>query len=244
MSAELPSTEPSTNTWRSVAEAEPSVRENAPQEPTTAIVHDPYLGREIDLSTPLPPHFASTSKSRSEHALSRKLVQTVANGLRHAHFTQEIRTECPVEQEGDVIIEGRAIVRDANGRVRAYAESAGTGDSAGTWKLYYDDASRLRVAVFRWASHAGNASLALLEFAGEGNLIRCSTTPDAEPPWPCTHTDDATGNLDSAVAAAVSPPPRVVPEGTVPISAPIRWAMTLDPIAKFTACKTVYTPKL
>ena len=88
----------------------------APEFPTRTTVQEPYLGRNLDLATSLPPYFSSTPTLRREHDSSLRLVRAVADALRSQRWRLEIRTGCPSEYNGNVFVEGRAVVRDSSGR--------------------------------------------------------------------------------------------------------------------------------
>jgi hypothetical protein len=209
-----------------------------PEFPTHTTVQEPYLGKQLDLTAPLSPYFTSTPGLRREHGLARQLVQGVGQALRSRRWHLEIRTGCPVEYGGNVIVEGRALVRDHTGKVFAYSEQTGTGDSAGIWKLYYDGAARLRIAVFAWSNYMGQSAEGIIAFDEAGRLERCSSPPQAEPPWAC----ETEQGLDPAVTAALQPKIRPPASERKRGTGPIDWAVSLDPVAAWSTCGTLYRP--
>jgi len=221
------------------AVAEPSV---VPPIPSETTVQAKYLGKELDLSSPLAPYFSSTAALRHQHALAFELVRSLGQGVRLGRWHLDVRTGCPVEAHGDVFVEGRALVRDGSGKVRAYAESVGTGDSAGVWKLYYDDASRLRVAAFGWANVMGQEAEGVVLFDASGAFEHCSSPPGAEPPWPCgpVSGDAPQSDLDPAVAAAVRPEMRAKRSERAGDDGPVEWIRSLDSVAEWSKCSTPY----
>jgi hypothetical protein len=225
-------------------QARPDVRsaQVPPEFPTHTTVQEPYLGKQLDLTVPLSPYFTSTPGLRREHEFARQLVQGVAQGLRSRHFRLEIRTGCPVENGGNVIVEGRALVRDRSGKVLAYSEQTGTGDSAGIWKLYYDGAARLRIAVFAWSNYMGQSAEGIITFEEAGRLARCSSPPKAEPPWQCELEGTTEDGVDPAVAGALRPEARPTASQRKRGLGPVDWAMSLVPTAAWSKCETIYRP--
>jgi hypothetical protein len=220
----------------------PAGSETPPEIPTEITVTEPYLGRILELSAPLPPYFVSTPKLRREHATSLQLVQAVRNALQQKRWSTEIRTGCPVEFDGRAFVEGRAVVRDATGKVRAYSESVGGDDSAGVWKLYYDEASHLRTIVFQWASYTGRTAATVIDFDRVGNLVRCSSPPEEEPPWPCAPEKASAGRIDPSVDSVLQPEIRERAQARENTASPIHWALSLNPTTEHSKCKTPYTP--
>jgi hypothetical protein len=163
--------------------------------------------------------------------------------LRSQRWRLEIRTGCPVEYDGNVTVEGRALVRDRSGKVYAYSETSGTGDSAAIWKFYYDAAARLRVAVFRWANYMGQSAEGIITFDEAGRLERCSSPPQAAPPWPCEVEGTIDHGVDPAVAGALRPEIRSTESERRRGMGPVEWAMALDPAAAWSRCETSYRPQ-
>jgi hypothetical protein len=98
--------------------------------------------------------------------------------LRSKKWSTEIRTGCLFDAEGDITVSARQVVLDSRGRVRALSQSAGTGDSAGEWKLYYDTSGRVRLLLVAWRSvHESTADVAM-SIAADGQLEYCSHPPD------------------------------------------------------------------
>jgi hypothetical protein len=213
-----------------------------PEFPTRTTVQEPYLAKQLDLTVPLSPYFTSTPVLRSESELARRLVQGVGQALRSRRWNLEIRTGCPVEYDGNVFVEGRALVRDRSGKVYAYSETSGTDDSAGIWKLYYDGTTRLRVAVFAWANYMGQSAEGIVTFDEAGRLERCSSPPHAKPPWPCEVQGTTHHGVDPAVAEALRSDIQTTESETRRGRGPIDWAMSLDPTTEWSKCETIYRP--
>lgn len=225
----------------------PPAGTEAPLEPSAPagpmVVQEPYLGRELDLLAPLVPDLLSTPSPSRGLATARHLVANLARQVRSGRWSVAIRTGCPVEYDGDVFVEGRAIVLDAAGSIRGYAESPGTGDSAGIWKLYYDQAAHLRLAVFGWHSVAGQSVEGVMLFDASGRLESCVTQPDDASSTYCdtkgTALDDA---IDPAVADAVRPDVVSRPQHATTIETPVAWVASRDPVREFQKCETPYAP--
>jgi len=231
---------------RAVSSAQPDPQRSPqvpPIFPSHTTVQEPYLGRELDLSSPFDPFFSSTPELRHEHRHAHRRVQSVAVELRARRWRLEVRTGCPFEHDGDLGVEGRAIVRDGTGKIRAFAEQSGTGDSAAVWKLYYDGASQLRVAVFRWANYMGHSAAGIMRFDSGGQFEACTSVSDRSPPWPCDHEDSVETEVDSDVAAALRPEVHTQPPDSASAKWPIAWATALDPMKEFSKCETPYRPR-
>jgi hypothetical protein len=201
-------------------------------------VQDAYLGRELNPSSPLPPYFSSTTVLRRQHDGARQKAATVHRELRAGRWRLEVRTGCPVEYGGSVVVEGRALLRDQDGRVRAYAEASGTGDSAGVWKLYYDEVSRLRVVTFTWRNYMGQTADVVAQLDEVGRLETCSA-PAGGGDWVCGMEEDRVTGLDRDVIEAVRPRQRKPAADQGPIS----WALDFDPVTLFADCQTPYHPQ-
>jgi hypothetical protein len=127
------------------------------------------------------------------------------------------------------------LVRDEANRVRAFSETIGTGDSAGFWKLYYDDRSVLRTAIFSWRSYMGEKADGVMTFNDSGQLIRCSSLPGDAGIIFCGPPHDGAETLAPEVAAATQPSAPELPES-------VRWVMTRNPVAEIAKCETPYHP--
>jgi hypothetical protein len=220
---------------------EPPPDPPAPLRPT--IVQEPYLGRELNLSEPLAPDLASTPSLLRGLAPAQELVANLERQVRSGRWSMAVRTGCPLEYNGDVIVEGRAVVRDGAGNVRGYAESPGTGDFAGVWKLYYDRALHLRVAAFSWHSVAGQAVDGVMLFDANGRLERCATQPaDASATYCEARGTPVDDEMDPAVADAVRPEVASRARRGVSTQTPATWLAKLDPTWEFQKCDTPYTP--
>jgi hypothetical protein len=213
-----------------------------PEFPTHTTAQEPYLGRQLDLASSVPSYFSSTPALRREHELPLRVVQAVTHALRSGRWRIEIRTGCPVEHNGNVFVEGRAVVRDSSGKIRAYAQDSGTGDSASVWKLYYDSALRLRVAVFSWANYMGQSSDGIVQFDENGHVQSCTSHPGAEPPWPCGHQELPELAVDADVAAALSPDVRARRSDDGRSLGPVAWVLSVDALAEFSKCRVPYQP--
>jgi hypothetical protein len=107
------------------------------------------------------------------------MISASRANLKSKAWSLEIRTGCLHESDGNVIFEGRALVRDHAGRIRALVEDPGTGDSAGVSAMYYDEKGQLRALVASWNNYMGASSGAVVTISADGHSEGCSSTPDA-----------------------------------------------------------------
>jgi hypothetical protein len=222
---------------RSVAStpSQASANDKLPLFPTRITTQAPRLGRDLDPTTPLLAHFTATPIERQAHLVAARLIDAVRDGLRGRRWNRETRTGCAVEADGNAFVEGRLLIRDESNRVRAFSETIGSGDSAAFWKLYYDDHSVLRTAIFSWKSYAGQKADGVMTFSDSGKLIRCSSLPGDAGIIFCGALQDPTETLAPEVAAATQPSAAELPDS-------VRWAMARDPVSELAKCDTPYHP--
>jgi YD repeat-containing protein len=172
---------------------------------------------------------------------ARKLIETGRRELGSKRWRLEIRTTCPIEFNHGVFVEGRAIVRDSEDRVRFFGESVGSGDSAGTWRFYYDGLSRLRAVVFAWQSYTGAKANGVAAFDATGRLQSCRSLPGDSGGIFCPYVEPEV--LDSDVEGVVKPEVRERIADDRRAESPIVWAFRMDPVAEFSKCEEQYRPK-
>lgn len=208
------------------------------QVPVTT-VQDPELGQRLDPATPLDPYFVSTPDLRRRVVLARRMVSEVANNLRSGTWTVELRTGCPHEDDGRVVVVGRALVRDTSHRVRTLSEHSGSDDSAGDWKLYYDEAGRLRVVRSRWANYMGWKADVVAIIDEAGVVESCSSKQGDSAGWFCPVEEPSEPPLDPDVAEAVGDGKRSRERREASF---LGYLQTLDPLVEFSKCTVAYEP--
>lgn len=142
------------------------------------IEHGLWVAQTLDPTKPLAPYFRSTAELRRTTERAHAMISAVSTNLKSKAWSLEIRTGCLYESDGSVILEGRALVRDQAGRIRALVEDPGTGDSASVNAMYYDEKGLLRAFVASWNNVMGASSGAVVTISADGHSEGCSVTPD------------------------------------------------------------------
>lgn len=211
--------------------------ETSPTSPTREVTHEPWLARELDLNGPLLPFFTSTTSLRRDHLLAQRTVDAARAKLRSNEWSVDIRTGCLARPGDRVGVAGRAVVRDRNDRVRVFSEAWGSDDSAGTSRLYYDDALRLKVVIFKWRSVSGQAADGVMVLDGAGHLERCTSLPNDAGAIFCGEPKSST--LDPEVEAATRGHDRTS-DAADAANETVSWVTGIAPAAELSECETPY----
>jgi hypothetical protein len=160
---------------------------------------------------------------------SKPWTLSVDRQLHEKQWSLEIRTGCLVDSGGDVFVAGRALVRDRGNRLRAFSETIGTGDSGAIWKLYYDETSRLRVAIFSWRNYMGQKADGIMQFSPGGHFLGCTSLPNDAGAISCGAPPEAADTLDPGVELATRHAAKTRGDAADSGSDSVTWATHLDP---------------
>lgn len=200
------------------------------------VVQDEYLGHELELFA-VPRDAVLNQPALSQ---ARRIVRQLAREAIAKRWSTTVMTGCPADGDSRVIVEGRAVVRDVRGNVRAYAESPGIDDSAGVWKLYYDEKLHLRVATFEWRSVAGHTADGVMLFEISGRLVRCTVVPQDAAPFYCGAESRSDFTLDPAVTDVTQAGALEKTTNDGSAQSPAAWVIAINPAKQFAECTSAY----